>query len=81
VGASVVDLLVRVGLAESRRAGRELVSGGAVQINGRKVETPTAAVSRQSLLHGRYVILRKGKKSYHLVTSAEPEHEKRDETA
>lgn len=72
LGVPVVDLLVRVGLAESKRAGRELISGGGVQINGRRVEIPTAILSGNELLHGRYVVLRKGKKSYHLVTTGPP---------
>jgi tyrosyl-tRNA synthetase len=64
----VVDLLVKAGLAESKRAGRELIGAGAVQVNGRRVENPAATVSRDGALHGRFLVLRKGKKSYHLVT-------------
>ncbi len=64
----LVDLLVKAGLAESKRAGRELIGAGAVQLNGRRVENPAAIVSRDAALHGRFLILRKGKRSYHVVT-------------
>ncbi len=64
----LVDLLVKTGLAESKRAARELLAAGAVQLNGRRVETQAATVSRGAALHGHYLVLRKGKKSYHLVT-------------
>jgi len=64
----LVDLLVKAGLAESKRAGRELIGAGAVQLNGRRVENPAAIVSQDAALHGRFLILRKGKRSYHLVT-------------
>jgi tyrosyl-tRNA synthetase len=67
-GLPVVDLLVKTGLADSKRAGRELIGAGAVHLNGRRVEGPAATVSREAALHGRYLVLRKGKKSYHLVT-------------
>jgi tyrosyl-tRNA synthetase len=64
----VVDLLVKAGLAESKRVGRELIGAGAVQVNGRRLEDPSATVSRATALHGRFLVLRKGKKTYHLVT-------------
>ncbi|HXH82025.1 MAG TPA: tyrosine--tRNA ligase [Candidatus Tectomicrobia bacterium] len=67
----VAELLVRTGLAESRRAARELLSAGAVHLNGRRVAGASTQVSSQDLLFGRYLALRKGKKSYHLVTLAE----------
>jgi tyrosyl-tRNA synthetase len=60
------DLLVRVGLADSKRSARELLSGGAVQLNGRRLD-PAAAPSAEAALSGKYLILRKGKKTYHAV--------------
>ncbi len=67
-GVPVIDLLTRVGLAGSRRAGRELVAAGAISINGQRVKSPDAAVSRETALFGQFIIIRKGKKSYHAVT-------------
>jgi len=65
----VVDLLLASGLASSKRAARELISQGAIQLNGQPVGDPARTVSPASeALHGRYLVLRKGKKSYHLVT-------------
>jgi tyrosyl-tRNA synthetase len=71
-GLSVVELLVRTGLASSRRASRELVGAGAIQLNGERVKEPTATVGRRCLLHGRYLVLRKGRRTYHLVVAREP---------
>ncbi len=64
----VVELLTRVGLAASKREGRDLVSAGAISINGQKVKSVNAAISRQAARFGRFIIIRKGKKSYHAVT-------------
>ena len=78
---AVVELLVRVGLVDSKRAGRELVSAGGVHINGRQVEAASATVPAEARLHGRYVVIRKGKKSYHLVTAGQDWGRAPDETA
>jgi tyrosyl-tRNA synthetase len=64
----VVDLLARVGLAASKREGRDLVSAGAIFINGRKVSGLDAVISRESARFGRFFIIRKGKRSYHAAT-------------
>ncbi len=64
----LVDLLVRVGLADSKRVARELLAGGGVAVNGRRVEDAAGAVRQAAPLHGKYLILRKGKKTYHAVT-------------
>ena len=72
-GASIplVDLLLTSGLATSKRAARELISQGAIQVNGQPVSDPAKALlPEREALHGRYLVLRKGKKSYHLVTMA-----------
>jgi tyrosyl-tRNA synthetase len=64
----VVDLLTRVGLAASKREARDLVTAGAISVNGRRVKSVDATVSRDTARFGRFVILRKGKKSYHAAT-------------
>lgn len=61
------DLLVRIGLAESKRAARELIASGAVQVNGRRLEPQATPPSAAGALFGKYLIVRKGKKTYHAV--------------
>jgi len=61
------DLLVRVGLADSKRAARELISSGGVQINGSRLEPAAAPAPSAAAMFGKYLILRKGKKTYHAV--------------
>jgi tyrosyl-tRNA synthetase len=62
------ELLVRVGLADSKRVARELLSGGAVAVNGRRVADAGGGLGPEAALYGKYLILRKGKKTYHAVT-------------
>ncbi|MGY3861721.1 tyrosine--tRNA ligase [Aeromonas lacus] len=61
----LVTLLVESGLANSKRIARELLSAGAISLNGeiRQDEQLTAA----DRLFGRYLLLRRGKKQYRLV--------------
>jgi tyrosyl-tRNA synthetase len=66
-GLTVVDLLVRAGLAESRRRARELVGDGAIHVNGKRIGEAGAALSRDLALFGRFLVLRRGKRTYHAV--------------
>ncbi|MFB0594507.1 tyrosine--tRNA ligase [Aeromonas hydrophila] len=62
----LVTLLVESGLANSRRIARELLAAGAISLNGEiRREEPLTAADR---LFGRYLLLRRGKKQYRLVT-------------
>ena len=61
------DLLVRVGLAESKRSARELLAGGAVQLNGRRLDASAEPASPAGALFAKYLILRKGKKTYQAI--------------
>jgi tyrosyl-tRNA synthetase len=65
---SLVELLVRAGLASSKREGRDLLGAGAISINGRRAGPAETPVSASDVRFGRSVIIRKGKKSYHAVT-------------
>jgi tyrosyl-tRNA synthetase len=59
---SVVDLLVVTGLTPSRSAARRTIVEGGAYLNNRKVTDPDAVVSADELLHGRWVVLRRGKR-------------------
>jgi tyrosyl-tRNA synthetase len=59
---SVVDLLVRAGLAESKGAARRVVAEGGAYLNNVRVEDQQASISESDLLGGTWVVLRRGKK-------------------
>lgn len=61
----LVTLLVECDLASSRRIARELLAAGAVSLNG--VIRQDGQVTDGDWLFGRYLLLRRGKKQYHLV--------------
>ncbi|MDR0781118.1 MAG: tyrosine--tRNA ligase [Pseudomonadales bacterium] len=64
---SLVEALVSTALASSNRAAREFISNGAVSVNGEKIDDPAAALSASPARYGRYYLLRRGKKQFHLL--------------
>lgn len=63
-GADLVEILPQTSLASSKREAREFLSGGAVLINGEKA-VPDRKLKASDLLHGRTILLRRGKKNWH----------------
>ncbi|MFF1882285.1 tyrosine--tRNA ligase [Pseudarthrobacter sp. NPDC058196] len=62
-GMGIVDLLVASGLSESKSAARRTVGEGGAYVNNEKVSDPEAVISESELLHGQYLLLRRGKKN------------------
>jgi tyrosyl-tRNA synthetase len=60
---TVADALQQSGVVPSKAAARRAIAEGGAYVNNRKVTDPDAALTEQDLLHGRYVILRRGKKT------------------
>lgn len=62
-GLGIIDLLVASGLAPSNSAARRTVAEGGAYVNNEKVSDPDATVGSQQLLHGRFLLLRRGKRT------------------
>ena len=60
--------LVDIGLISSRRQSREFIQNGAISINGDKVDDLEFEISPEHAIGDQYVIVRRGKKNYYLVT-------------
>ena len=63
---NIVDLLINMGIANSKREAREYVSGNAISINGDKINDLDYVISDKDFLDGMYIIIRRGKKNYYL---------------
>ncbi|MFD8437380.1 tyrosine--tRNA ligase, partial [Streptomyces microflavus] len=59
----LVDLLVEVGLAPSKSGARRTVKEGGAYVNNVKVADGEVAPATGELLHGRWLVLRRGKKN------------------
>jgi len=60
---TIVDLLVASGLAESRGAARRTVGEGGAYVNNGKVTDEAWTPSKEDLLHGKWLVLRRGKRN------------------
>ncbi|KAA9374700.1 tyrosine--tRNA ligase [Microbispora cellulosiformans] len=63
LGASYVDLLAQSGLVESKSAARRAVKEGGAYLNNTKITDEEYVPSADDLLHGRFLVLRRGKKT------------------
>ena len=66
-GIALVDLLVDTGLCPSKGQARKDVAGGGIYLNNVRVEDAAQMVVASDRLFDRYLLLRKGKKSYAVV--------------
>ncbi len=67
----IVEALVETGLARSKRAAREFLGSNAVHANGERINSEDFLLSREQAMFGRYWILRRGKKQFHLLYLAQ----------
>lgn len=61
--AGILNLLVASGLAASTSAARRTVAEGGAYVNNEKITDADAVIGQAQFLHGRYVLLRRGKRT------------------
>ena len=59
----VADLMAAAGITASKSAARRAIAEGGAYLNNVKVPDPDAVPQRSDLLHGRYLVLRRGKRT------------------
>jgi tyrosyl-tRNA synthetase len=69
-GLSVLDALVRAGLATSKGDARRGIQGKGFLVNGEVVAAPERTLGAADLLHGEFVMLQKGKRNHALIVVA-----------
>jgi tyrosyl-tRNA synthetase len=67
-GILLVDLLAETGLCGSKGAARKDIAAGGIYLNNDRVTDPAAKLRAEDLIAGSFLVLRKGKKNYHLVS-------------
>jgi len=68
-GIDVVSFLAETGIIASKGEARKLIQGGGISINRIKVEDVRQPIDRSLLLHGKYILVQKGRKNYYLVAA------------
>jgi tyrosyl-tRNA synthetase len=68
-GAPIIDLIVHSGLENSKGAARKALEAGGIYLNNVRVTDLARVVTVADLLFGKYLLLRKGKKSYAVLAA------------
>ena len=66
---TLVDALTMSGLVSSRAEARRTIAQGGAYVNNRRVQDEGSALGPGDLLHDRYVVLRRGRRDYHLLVA------------
>ena len=64
----IVDVFERSGVVSSKAAARRAIAEGGAYLNNVRVQDQEAVLTRADLLHGRFAILRRGKRTVGAVT-------------
>jgi tyrosyl-tRNA synthetase len=66
-GLAAPDALVKVGLATSKSDARRGIAGKGFSLNGEPIAAPERTLGAGDLLHGKYVMLQKGKRNHAMI--------------
>lgn len=70
-GVNVVELVSdQSGIFKSRGEARKMLLGGGLSINKEKIEAEATIINSDFLLQGKFILVQKGKKDYHLLVFA-----------
>ncbi len=65
---SIVDVLTEFNICSSKREAREFINNSSITINGDKVTSLDLEINKELTLNNKYVIIRRGKKRYYIIT-------------
>jgi tyrosyl-tRNA synthetase len=68
-GIGLLDLMAQSKFVKSKGEARRLIKGGGFYLNNEKEQNPDAILIKESLLDGKFLILRAGKKRYFIIKS------------
>lgn len=67
VGDALVDLLAATGVVASKAAARRAITEGGASVNNVRITAEDATLTETDLLHGRWAVLRRGKRTLAVV--------------
>jgi tyrosyl-tRNA synthetase len=66
-GNAVIDVVVASGMLQSKGEVRRLITNGGLYLNNNRVESVDAKIESTNIIDDQIVVLRSGKKNYHLI--------------
>ncbi len=64
---NILDVLVEMNVATSKRQAREFISGNSIEIKGEKVKELDKTITEQDLINNTFLIIKRGKKNYYVA--------------
>ena len=64
---NLIEALIELKLASSKREAREFINNNAIQINGKKINELDYKFLEEKFYHNKYLVIRRGKKKYGIV--------------
>lgn len=65
---NIVDLLVEASICSSKREAREFITNGSIYLNGDRTTDLELIINKDVAMDGKYVIIRRGKKKYFVIS-------------
>ena len=63
---TLIDLIIELGVASSKREAREFINSGAISINGDKVTDSNMELTKDLFIDNTYIVVKRGKKNYYI---------------
>lgn len=64
---TIIDLLVDCGVAKSKGEARRSIQEGGINLNNNRISEIDKLIEQNDLIDNKYLVIRKGRKNYHLV--------------
>jgi tyrosyl-tRNA synthetase len=66
-GVPLIDLMVTAGMVKSKGEARRAIQGGGIYLNNQRVAEAERKITPGEVIHGKFIVLRKGGRNYWLV--------------
>lgn len=66
-GIDITTMFTEAGIFASKGEARKMILGGGVSINRKKADDPQLKPGNDMLLHGKYLLVQKGKRNFYLI--------------
>lgn len=63
---NIIDVLVEMNVASSKRQAREFIANNSIEIKGQKVKELEKVVNENDVINNTYLIIKRGKKNYYI---------------
>ncbi len=67
LGTNIVEALVEIGAASSKREAREFIQNGSIEIKGNKITDLEKTIEKTDLINDTYLVVKRGKKKYYVA--------------